>query len=105
MGERIRSRRKLLGMTLDDLDERSGISKHSLSRIENGRQEAKALTLTLISLALETTTDFLCKGTSPNKEPRSQYPNPGIFTEEEVDKFGELMENMSYYVKRMQGTE
>lgn len=58
MGYRIRERREELKMSQEELAEKSGISRPTISAIENGKDKS-VLTGTLIALAkaLDTTVD------------------------------------------------
>lgn len=52
LGTEVRRRRVSLGLTLDDLAERSGLSPHYLSTLENGRRDPHVSTLVAIAKAL-----------------------------------------------------
>ena len=64
VGERIRSRRRELGWTQDELARRAGISKSFLSDLENGRRSVSADNLFDIARTLSLSMDFLMTGTS-----------------------------------------
>ena len=53
VGERVRKRRKELGMTLRELGKRAGVSAGFLSRLENGQISPSLDTLQAIATALE----------------------------------------------------
>jgi len=53
-GDSIRERRTGLGWTQAELSERSGVSQADISRIENGRLDARWSTIHRLSEALET---------------------------------------------------
>ncbi|WP_175787569.1 XRE family transcriptional regulator [Burkholderia anthina] len=53
IGARIRARRKALGLTLTQLQERSGIGNGNLSKIENGKQSLTNKTMQALATALE----------------------------------------------------
>ena len=57
-GHSIRARRVELGWTQADLAERSGVSQADISRIENGRLDARWSTIQRLSEALESTTEL-----------------------------------------------
>lgn len=58
MGEKIRSRREALKMTQEELAAKSGISRQTISAIENGmRDNILTVTLAAIARALDTTVD------------------------------------------------
>lgn len=52
IGEQIRKYRKLLGLTQQDLADKTGISLMSIRRYESGEREPKAITLSVIAQAL-----------------------------------------------------
>lgn len=52
LGAEIRTRRKALGLTLDDLAERSGLSPHYLSTLENEHRDPRLSTITAVAKAL-----------------------------------------------------
>jgi transcriptional regulator with XRE-family HTH domain len=52
LGSEIRRRRLALGLTLDDLSERSGLSPHYLSTLENNRRDPHLSTLVAVAKAL-----------------------------------------------------
>ena len=58
MGYRIKERREEMKMTQEELSEKSGVNRTTISAIENGKAD-QVLTGTLIALAkaLETTVD------------------------------------------------
>jgi transcriptional regulator with XRE-family HTH domain len=62
MGNAIKERREELRMTQDELAKRSGISRQTISSIENGKYSNVLVgTLAAIATALDTTVDnFLC---------------------------------------------
>lgn len=64
--EQCRAARALLGWTLDQLAERSEISKNSISRFESGVHVPRASTIKLLRLALEEAgIEFLSNGDGP----------------------------------------
>lgn len=52
LGAEVRRRRKALGLTLDDLAERSGLSPHYLSTLENGHRDPHLSTIMAVAKAL-----------------------------------------------------
>ena len=52
LGSEVRRRRLALGLTLDDLSERSGLSPHYLSTLENDRRDPHVSTLLAVAKAL-----------------------------------------------------
>jgi len=62
VGARIRSRRKELGFTQNDICREAGISKGFLSDVENGKRNLSSSHLLDISIVLECSCDFLLKG-------------------------------------------
>jgi len=60
VGERIRNRRKELGLTQEDLEHLSGISKESISKAERGEQDLKNIdSLARIAKALDVNLYYL----------------------------------------------
>jgi len=59
IGNRIRSLRLSLNLSLDQLAERASLSKTGIWQIETGKSEPQALTLMALAEALETSVDFL----------------------------------------------
>ena len=58
MGYRVREVREEKGMTQEELERRSGVSRQTISAIENNNQyQAKVGTLMALAEALETTVD------------------------------------------------
>ena len=65
MGYSIKERREALGMTQEQLAEKSGVSRQTISAIENGKtNNVMSGTLTALADALDTTIDaiFFDKG-------------------------------------------
>lgn len=52
LGAQVRRRRMALGLTLDDLAERSGLSPHYLSTLENDHRDPHVSTLLAVARAL-----------------------------------------------------
>lgn len=76
IGARIRSRRRSLGLSLEDLSRLSGSTVPTLSHIERGTRDLKLSTLVSLSLALRTElqTLFQADTLSPAK---TTSPDPG----------------------------
>ncbi len=65
IGNRIKSRRHQLGLTLEEIDKRTGIRHGTLSKIERGQINVSAEKLYKISQALDVTVDWLITGSDP----------------------------------------
>lgn len=65
IGERIRARRKLLGMSLDTLAAKAQISKSWLQAVETRHSNISVSKASDLAVALDWTTDELIKGTAP----------------------------------------
>lgn len=77
VGERIRKLRQDKRLTLDQLSERTGISKGFLSDAENGNRNVSSQNLLKIANELNASLDYLLRGTDtapPNPEPLSIPP-------------------------------
>ncbi len=61
-GERLRWARNRKVWTLDELAEKSSVMKATLSRLENGRQEARQSTIRKLALVLEVEPGWLLLG-------------------------------------------
>jgi transcriptional regulator with XRE-family HTH domain len=61
-GRRIRELRERRGLTLDDLVDRSGVSKGFLSEVENGKRGLSAENVLKIATALGASVDYLLRG-------------------------------------------
>lgn len=68
VGTRIRSRRKELGFTQNDICREARISKGFLSDVENGKRNLSSSHLLDISIVLDCSCDYLLKG-------GKDYPN------------------------------
>lgn len=53
LGKKIKAKRTILGLTLDDLQKQTGISKSNLSKYENEKTIPNYLTLLKIAKALD----------------------------------------------------
>lgn len=77
VGDRIRKLRQDKRLTLDQLSERTGISKGFLSDAENGNRNVSSQNLLKIANELNASLDYLLRGTDtapPNPEPLSIPP-------------------------------
>ena len=67
MGYKIRERREELRMTQDELAQKSGVSRQTISSIETGKYENVLVgTLAAIATALDTTVDKIFYPERPN---------------------------------------
>lgn len=67
MGEMIKNRREQLRMTQDELAKKSGLSRQTISSIENGKcEDVLVSTLVAIANALDTTVDSFLYPDRPN---------------------------------------
>lgn len=67
MGIKIKERREELGMTQEELAQKSGVSRQTISSIETGKYENVLVgTLASIATALETTVDKIFYPECPN---------------------------------------
>lgn len=62
VGKRLKNRRKQLGITMADIQEKTNISTGNLSLIENGKHLPSALALIELSEILDCTIDWILKG-------------------------------------------
>lgn len=78
IGNRVRGRRKELGMTQVDLARSCGITQASLSNIETGETKSlRGMTLLALARALRTTTRWIMSGKGPHE------PEPQLSAQEE----------------------
>ena len=76
IGERVRQRRKALGMTQEQLEAASGVPQGSISRIESGvADDVYASTVLGFAKALQVSTDYLL-GVAPLEQAPSQRNQP-----------------------------
>lgn len=68
IGNRIKQRRKELGLTQLQIYEKTGISSGNLSGIENGKSLPSSAALINLSTLLQCSIDYLLKGDSLNSE-------------------------------------
>lgn len=73
VGERVRQRRKALGMTQEQLEAASGVPQGSISRIESGTAEdVYASTVIGFAKALQVSADFLLGLDAPKQAPPAE---------------------------------
>jgi transcriptional regulator with XRE-family HTH domain len=65
IGGRVRQRRRELGLTQEDLSERSGLSKSFISEVEGGQASASGLMYLKLAEALEVSVEWLLTGELP----------------------------------------
>lgn len=70
IAERVRTRRKDLGLTQDVLAIRAEISKSFMSEVESGVTSANALVYVRLARALNCSVEFLLTGDSPPRQSR-----------------------------------
>jgi len=80
VGLAVKQRRKLNGLTLAELSERSGISAAMISRIENGQSSASLSSLSLISAALSVPVIALFEHTLESTDINFVRANEGLDT-------------------------
>lgn len=68
IGNRIRDRRKELGLTQTDIHEKCGIASGALSQMESGNRTPSAITLYKLSTVLDCSIDWLITGFSANSQ-------------------------------------
>jgi transcriptional regulator with XRE-family HTH domain len=71
MGKRIAQLREDMGMTQKQLADRADVSVTFLSEVENGKRNISMGKLVSIAEELETTTDYLARGTHSGSRPRT----------------------------------
>ena len=80
IGRRVRGRRLELGLTQDQVRERSGLSKSFLSEIESGKRAASVLSCIRLAAALEVEVEWLlCGGEHDPADAVETHPRPGGF--------------------------
>lgn len=90
IGNRIRTRRKELGLKQTDIKESVGISSGNLSEIENGNRTPAMDTLYRLSQILNCSIDWIVTGESSTKE------NPNIYISEDIKELLGYWEIMSF---------
>jgi transcriptional regulator with XRE-family HTH domain len=74
IGERIKARKQALGITANDLVERSGVPLDTINNIVYGRISNPSIdSIGKISIALETTIDYLVFGNCPNPQVEEKH--------------------------------
>ncbi|MDC9615504.1 helix-turn-helix transcriptional regulator [Xenorhabdus khoisanae] len=68
IGKRIHMRRRILGLTMKNLAEKSGTFQPQILRYETGERKISAAQLFLIATALDTPIDWFFMDCSPNLE-------------------------------------
>ena len=68
IGENIRTRRRRLGMTQEELAEKLNISREHLGRIERGKYGCSIDLLIELSYTLNASTDYLLLGRNPDRD-------------------------------------
>lgn len=68
-GTRIRILRKKMGLTQEQLAEKTGVSAHFIYEIEHGQKTMSLYTLVDITNALGTTADYILFGKAPDVSP------------------------------------
>lgn len=80
VGQRVRQRRRELGMSQDALAQRAGISKSFLSDLETGKRSLGAETLLDLARAMDLSLDYLMTGRESGRDkPEVQIP-PSLAT-------------------------
>lgn len=78
VGERIKARKQALGITVNDLCERSGVPLDTINNIVYGRSsDPRMETMSRLAIALDTTLDFLVHGKAqptPEKDAPAKEP-------------------------------
>ena len=77
VGDRVRQRRKALGMTQEQLETVSGVPQGSISRIESGlAEDIYASTVLSFAKALQVSTDYLLGLAPLEQTPSQSTPHP-----------------------------
>lgn len=88
IGERIKSKRKALGLTQIQIKQATGISSGNLSDIENGNKLPSTPTLISLSNILNCSIDWILKGETPKCE-------NDFFQNESITELNNLFMNLS----------
>lgn len=72
IGDRIRERRKFLKLSQENLSNEIGVSASFISDIENGRRKMSLETMIKISIALDTSLDYLVLDNRNNGKIKSE---------------------------------
>lgn len=99
IGRRIRDKRKKLCITQDDMSDAIGITKHYISKIENGKVKPTLETLSEIGDYLEMDLSTLITGVSPyeNRYLIDEYVE--LFKSASPDQKNTIISIMKYIVK------
>jgi len=81
IGERIKEKRNALGLTLDDVVARTGISNSALSKIERGAVSVSAENLWSISQALKVSVEWILSGKENPSHKTEDIAHPLFFNE------------------------
>lgn len=110
LGIRLKERRKLKGMTQEELGKHIGVQKAAVQKYESGKRQPPAKTLNQICSLLECTSDYLIgRADNPNGvcydyEDNDlglivmEYPEEYQITKEELKLFMEELRNTGYDV-------
>lgn len=77
-GQRLQQLRKTKGLSQEELADRVGVSRQAVSKWESGQTAPDLERLVALSEQLDTTTDYLLKGTNPL--PQESGPDAGLFS-------------------------
>lgn len=98
-GERIRSRRKELGLTQEELGQRIGLKKAAISKFEKDIViNLKRSTIAALARALECPASYLMGFDSPDESPDTSNPLPDPRTEELLDLFSRLTDAQKDFI-------
>lgn len=96
LGNRIRLRRKELGLSQNKLAESIDISNNHMSAIENGRERPSLEKFIALCDLLRTTPDFLLSGSiHPGNVPQNIVDNLRLCSPEDIKLAGEIIELMA----------
>ncbi len=79
IADRIQHLRKARGISQEELADKAGVSRQSVSKWESGQSTPDIEKILLLSAFFEVTTDYLLKGIEPISEEASHQPDAGIF--------------------------
>ena len=94
VGKRIFKRRKELGLTQDELAERSGLSQSFLTCVERGGRGMVFDSIIKISVALETSVDYLLTGAVMQEESNYILQLFGLLDETQRDHTVEILKHL-----------
>jgi len=75
IGQRIRTKRELLGFTTEELGAMIGVTRNAVTQYETGRATPKPKRFEALAVALGTTTTWLLTGNEPDELARAQTKN------------------------------